>query len=160
MLNFQPTLEKYGNDFVSKLKKFHIEAGQKASGETLKEFGYEATPTKLVVYGADHVEYLDRGRGAGGVPPSNVIYQWSIDKGISFESEARRRSFAYLVCRKIAESGSFQYRTGHTFNGFVKPVSSVFSDEEMQKMTTEIAKQFMEEEKLEINKIFKQWQSK
>jgi hypothetical protein len=160
MLNFQTILNKYGNSFVKKLKEYHIKAGQKASGQTLNEFQFEAIDTTLKVFGADHVEYLDRGRGAGGVAPSSVIYKWSIDKGINFESESKRRSFAFLVARKIAEQGTLQHRTGKTYAGFSKPVSSVFSEEEMKKLTNEISTQMLENSKLEINKIFEKWQSK
>lgn len=40
------------------------------------------------------------------------IYDWSIAKGISFESDSKRRSFAYLLRRKILFEGTKMYRSG------------------------------------------------
>lgn len=166
---FVEILNKYGNTFVSKLKEAHLQAGQKASGQTLSEFQYETTDTTLKVFGADHIEYLDRGRGAGGFPSplvkddykTGLIYKWSIAKGINFDSESERRSFAFVVTRKIIEEGTFQHRAkGATWDGTQNPVSRVFNKETMGELREELAKIFMENEFLQINKIFEKWQFK
>jgi len=153
-------LKKYGNIFTERLKKNHLDAGQKASGNAYAEFGFTAKENSLVVFGADYVDSLEVGRKSGTAPQQDVIYDWSISKGINFETESKRRSFAFLVARKIAESGTLLHRTGKTFSGFEKPISSVFDDKILDEMTKEIAEKFMKNEMLEINKIFEKWQSK
>lgn len=40
------------------------------------------------------------------------LYDWSIKKGISFESDSKRRSFAYLLRQKILREGTSLYRRG------------------------------------------------
>ena len=47
------------------------------------------------------------GRKAGKQPPydPDVILQWTIDKGLSFESEEDRKSFAFATSKKIGLYG-------------------------------------------------------
>ena len=45
------------------------------------------------------------GRMAGKQPPFDSILQWTFDKGLSFESEGKRRSFAFATSRKIGMYG-------------------------------------------------------
>jgi hypothetical protein len=39
-----------------------------------------------------------------------ILVQWSRDKGIGFSTESKRRSFAYLLGRKIAREGTERHR--------------------------------------------------
>jgi hypothetical protein len=39
------------------------------------------------------------------------LVQWSRDKGIGFGSERERRSFAYLLGRRIAREGTLRHRS-------------------------------------------------
>ena len=57
-------------------------------------------------------ETLETGRKAGKVPFgfTAILVQWSKDKGIGFSTESKRRSFAYLLGRKIAREGTERHR--------------------------------------------------
>lgn len=54
------------------------------------------------------MDTLEIGRGGGAVPRGfyEIIKQWSRDKGIVFDSEQQRGTFAYLTARKIAREGT------------------------------------------------------
>lgn len=51
---------------------------------------------------------LEVGRSKGDVPRgfTDILEQWSRDKGLQFASETERRSFAYLLGRRIAREGT------------------------------------------------------
>lgn len=51
---------------------------------------------------------LEVGRQGGKVPRgfTDIIEQWSIDKGLRFPEEGDRRRFSYLTARKIAREGT------------------------------------------------------
>jgi len=154
-------LEKYGDIFMDALRHRHIQAGQKASGKTLEDgFSFTNTETVLKIYGPDFVETLEDGRRSGGFPPTDAIYQWSIDKGFNFEKEYQRRGFAFVVARKIAEQGSYLFRKGVTFNGTPNPISEVFNEEALKEMTKQIEQSFIDEAKIDIHKIFEEWEYK
>lgn len=65
---------------------------------------------RLVLTGSDVAPLytLETGRGGGRVPAgfTEILSQWSRDKGLSFANESERRSFAYLLGRKIARQGT------------------------------------------------------
>ena len=86
--------------------------GVNASGRTsagMQVQRYE-TGVRLVLAGDDvaPLATLEVGRGKGGVPRgfTDIIEQWSIDKGLSFSSPRERRRFSYLTARKIASRGT------------------------------------------------------
>lgn len=56
----------------------------------------------------------ETGRRAGKIPKGfhHIIYQWSIDKGIPFDKDYKRKSFAWCVSQKIAKKGTLQHRMG------------------------------------------------
>ena len=79
----------------------------------------EVTKDSLIIWGWAYFENVER-----GIPPlfgrftltnQNVkqkIYDWSIKAGISFDSDSKRRSFAWATRRKIGFEGTRQYRSG------------------------------------------------
>lgn len=56
----------------------------------------------------------ETGRRPGSIPYNfrDIIYKWSLDKGISFKSNKDRMRFSYLTARKIMRSGTTQFRKG------------------------------------------------
>ena len=128
-------LKNFNTESVELLKKYHIEAGQKATGKTLEAFrseqsieGYSAISK---VFGAEHVGALEYGRkptasGGNGVV-YNQIYEWVKNKGVfDYKDEAERKSLAYAITRKIHQLGTYQYRNQKTYNGFTNPISKAF----------------------------------
>lgn len=56
----------------------------------------------------------ETGRLPGRIPYNfkDIIYKWSLDKGISFKSNKDRARFSYLTALKIMRTGSAQFRKG------------------------------------------------
>lgn len=86
---------------------------------------------------------LEVGRQGGKVPRgfTDIIEQWSIDKGLRFPEEGDRRRFSYLTARKIAREGTRRHK---------KPVE-VYSDavsrgtEEIKKLVAAEVTQYIHE---------------
>ena len=88
--------------------------GRRASGRTSGSMHTDISENRGILFGRMAFGTLETGRKSGKVPAGfyQIIKQWVIDKGISFDSQAERNSFAYLVSRKIAREGTQLYRTG------------------------------------------------
>jgi hypothetical protein len=90
--------------------------GVNASGRTsagMQVQRYE-NGVRLVLTGDDvaPLATLEVGRRGGKVPMgfTDIIEQWSRDKGLTFPRERDRRSFAYLTARKIARQGTQRHQ--------------------------------------------------
>ena len=85
---------------------------------------------KLIANAGDRapLETLEVGREGGKVPRgfTDILVQWSHDKGLAFNTERERRTFAYLLGRKIARSGTER----HFFheNVYTTPVDKAVED--------------------------------
>ena len=136
----------FGEQSVVLLRQYHLEAGQRASGETYESFKTEQEETgdgiRQIVYGADHVYFLEYGRGAGGFPPLDRIKLWCEQKGLfnGVEKQYQKNSIAYLVGRKIAQSGTLLNRTGRTFSGYESPIGKAFDEARVQELQDQIEK--------------------
>ncbi|WP_348723173.1 hypothetical protein [Parabacteroides goldsteinii] len=88
--------------------------GRRASGRTSGSMHTDVSENRGILFGRMTFGTLETGRKSGKVPAGfyQIIKQWVIDKGISFDSQSERNSFAYLVSRKIAREGTQLYRTG------------------------------------------------
>ncbi|KKB55321.1 hypothetical protein [Parabacteroides gordonii] len=88
--------------------------GRRASGRTSGSMHTDVSENRGILFGRMAFETLETGRKPGKVPAGfyQIIKQWVIDKGISFDSQSERNSFAYLVSRKIAREGTQLYRMG------------------------------------------------
>lgn len=88
--------------------------GRKASGRTADSMRTEITKQGGTLFGRAAFDVLETGRKPGNVPAGfyQIIRQWMIDKGFSFDSLLERNSFAYLVSRKIAKEGTALFRSG------------------------------------------------
>ena len=89
-----------------------------ASGRTSRSFRIERYNggVRLVMGGTGEptapLETLEVGRPAGPIPSNmtDILIQWSRDKGIPFDRESQRRSFAYLLGRRIEREGTLRHK--------------------------------------------------
>ena len=87
-----------------------------ASGRTSASFRVVETEDGLQLVGGGKdtapIATLEVGRRPGNVPAgfTAILEQWSRDKGLQFETESKRKSFAYLLGRKIEREGTQRYR--------------------------------------------------
>lgn len=80
--------------------------GRNATGkskESLQVVNVTGDSGQLI--GADWIEFTFRGRGPGKMPPLNQIIDWCVAKGLP-------RSMAWIIGKRIAESGTKLYREG------------------------------------------------
>lgn len=135
-------INAWAKEIVEELKRLHIDAGQVASGETLKQFGFRVEQgsgeIKLYIEGAEHVEYLDRGRGTGKQTPTDDLIDWIKAKGLkskwNLSTQSKLKSAAFAIARKHSIEGSYQHRTGKTYKGASKPISNAFQDEKINRL--------------------------
>ena len=83
-----------------------------ASGKLAKSIRYEVKPNNLKVYALNYFYYVENGRKGGKRPPRSVIRQWIIDKGIKPQGKISIDSLAFLIQRKIGESGTTAFQQG------------------------------------------------
>lgn len=88
--------------------------GQTASGRTARSLEVVDENDSIALYGRKAFGTMETGRKGGRVPRnfSDILYQWSLDKGIAFYDERERRSFAYLLAKKIQKEGTELFREG------------------------------------------------
>lgn len=91
--------------------------GVNATGNTSKSFRVERYHggVRLVMGGTDYktapLPTLEVGHPGGTVPRgfTDILTEWSRAKGIPFERERDRRSFAYLLGRRIQREGTLRH---------------------------------------------------
>lgn len=89
--------------------------GINASGRTSASIKVrvESDAVQLVAGGENAAPFatVEVGRAGGKVPAgfTAILEQWSRDKGLQFDSDSRRKSFAYLLGRKIAREGTARH---------------------------------------------------
>lgn len=104
-------------------------SGRRASGRTSESMRTDVSEDRGVLFGRMAFGTLETGRKPGKVPVGfyQIIKQWVIDKGISFDSQSERNSFAYLVSRKIAREGTQLYRRGADIDVYTAEVPETIS---------------------------------
>lgn len=88
--------------------------GQTASGRSERSLIVEDEGDSIVLYGRKAFGTLETGRRGGAVPRNftAILYQWSMDKRISFGSERERWSFAYALGKRIQKEGTLLHKLG------------------------------------------------
>ena len=86
--------------------------GQRASGRTQESLEVVSDGDSVALLGRKAFGTMETGRRGGRVPRNfeDILYQWSIDKGITFDSDRERSSFAYLLAKKIQKEGTQLFR--------------------------------------------------
>ena len=89
--------------------------GQRASGKTQASLEVVDDGDAIALLGRKAFGTLER-----GVPPlgdkirlrsfAGILYRWAHDKGIAFEDDRERWSFAFAVAKKIKKDGSLLFR--------------------------------------------------
>ena len=98
------SFEEFIEDFAREMN----ERGKVASGKVEESFVIESNDSGLILTNtAMPVSILQNGREPGKIPYDfiSILERWSIDKGIQFDNPGDRRSFAYLLSKRIKEQG-------------------------------------------------------
>lgn len=98
------SFEEFIEDFAREMN----ERGKVASGKVEESFVIESNDSGLILTNtAMPVSILQNGREPGKGPYDfiSILEKWSFDKGIQFDKPEDRRSFAYLLSKRIKEQG-------------------------------------------------------
>lgn len=101
-------LEKLKQDIQAEMQSQRINAsGRTSASLQVVEDDYTISLIKTAGDNAP-LKTLEIGRPAGNVPHNftDILYKWSLDKGINVED---RRSFAYLLGRRIKKKGTLRH---------------------------------------------------
>lgn len=124
--------------------------GINATGNTSASFRVERYDggVRLVMGGTEEktapLATIEVGRPGGPVPKgfTQILYEWSIAKGIPFEKESRRRSFAYLLGRRIQREGTLRHmKPVDVYTSIVLDVADRVKADAVKSITTAIHQQ-------------------
>lgn len=117
------------------LIKAYDAKGMRASGKFAETLEVKVKGLTAQLWGEDYSQQLETGRKSGRFPPIDAIEQWIKDKGIAnrIQGQISISSLAFLIARKIAQKG--WKREQH---GGVELISSVVTDERIQKIIDEV----------------------
>lgn len=128
-------LSKEFNLLKDDLIKAYDAKGMRASGKFAESLEVRVQGLTAQLWGEDYAQQLETGRKSGRFPPISAIEQWIKDKGIAnrIEGQISISSLAFLIARKIAQSGWKREEYGG-----VELISSVVTDERIQKIIDEV----------------------
>lgn len=141
-----------------KLIAKYQELGLVASGRYADELEATTQPNKLIMYGANHSQFMENGRNSGRFPPTRVIEDWiETKKGLPAIFKEKKKIYAFLIARKIAKEG---IKVPNEFNKG-KVISTVVEDflaNDVADLLLELGDVFLARIKVDILKIFKELQ--
>lgn len=99
-----------GGEMLQKIRKRHIDAGQKATGKTIGSFHITPTGQGFQLVGWKYAGTYEEGRKPGSMPPPAALIEWARAKGITFDSDADAKRWAFALALKIKREGTKRYR--------------------------------------------------
>lgn len=152
-MNSQQVLSKEFEALKSDLISAYDTKGMRASGKFAEGLEVETEINRAVLWSYDYAQQLETGRQSGKQPPSDVIEQWIIDKGIDTQIEGNITisSLAFLIARKIGREG--WDREGY---GGVELISEIVTEQRIQKILDEVGDARLIEYTSEIITLVKQ----
>lgn len=138
------SLTELRDDIISQTSN----AGQVASGRTIRSLVIEDTEGGGVLKGRKYIDTLETGRKDGKVPKSfnEIIKQWILDKGIPFDPVPYKRipslkwhpkytpeerglmSISGAIAHKIATEGTTLHKSGGRKDIITYPKNKIISD--------------------------------
>ena len=109
--------------------------GMRSSGKWADSLEVIAGEDTVKLIGEEYSQQLETGRQPGKFPPIADIKKWIIDKGV-FATALQTislSSLAFLIARKIAKNGWKRERFGG-----IELISSIVTDERIQKIIDEV----------------------
>lgn len=155
-MNEEEIYKQYLEILKAKLVLKYDELGLRASGDYESELEYEIAKNKLIMYGAFHSTFMESGRRPGGFPPIQAIENWiEIKPGLPSIFVEKKRQFAFLIARKIAQQGI----TVPNENNKGQVISSVVDDflaNDIFDMIEELGQIYLARIESDVLQIFKQ----
>lgn len=152
--------EELYNEYLERLRLKIIakynELGLRASGRFEQELETEVKGNKMILWGAFHSIFMEKGRGSGGFPPRQAIEEWIENKkGLPMVFKEKKTQFAYIIARKIAERGITvpnEFNKGEVVSAVVED----FLAKDLQEMLDKLGIIFLKRMRTDIVGILKQ----
>jgi hypothetical protein len=136
---------RYMDRFKKALIENYDKLGLRASGEFADSLEYNIQKNKLVMLGALHSIFMEKGRGPGGFPPLKTIEEWiETKRGLPAIFLEKKKQFAYLIARKIANEG-IDVPNEHNAGNVISDVVTLFLGEYLYELFDEIGEEYMRE---------------
>ncbi len=137
MLEMKDLIAKFFNEISKDIKAEALAQGRTASGRTAQSLEIEADNRTGILSGFTSALTWETGRKSGKTPGGfqKIIEQWMSDKGLfQAETDSKKRSIAFLIARKIRESGTLLHRQG----GQSGVLSNIITDERISVFESEV----------------------
>jgi hypothetical protein len=141
----QEIYTKYLERFKQALIDNYDKLGLRASGKFAEGLEYQIQNNKLVMLGALHSIFMEKGRGPGGFPPLKSIEEWiETKRGLPAIFLEKKKQFAYIIARKIAKEG-IKVPNENNAGNVVSDVVTLFLGEYIYQLFDEIGEEYMRE---------------
>ncbi len=147
--------KKYLEELKTKLIEEYKNLGLKASGEYERGLEYEVEDNVLRVVAPYHSWFMEHGREPSKkFPPRKAIESWiEVKEGLPPIFKEKKKQFAYLIARKIAEEG---IKVPNRFNKgeVISKIVNEFLGKTVHEMLEEIGYAYLRKIKSDILKEF------
>jgi hypothetical protein len=110
------TFESFAQSVIDDIRSDMVDNNAVATGRTIRSLRYEATNTRLTIYGGeaftptDRLTYVETGRGPTKQSQGGVLYprilEWVKAKGIRPEGKQTVEQLARAITKKIHQRGT------------------------------------------------------
>ncbi len=148
--------KKYLEELKTQLIEEYKNLGLKASGEYERGLEYEIEDNVLRMVAPYHSWFMEHGRHSSQkFPPRKAIEDWiEVKEGLPPVFREKKKQFAYLIARKIAEEG---IRVPNSFNKgeVISKIVNEFLGKTVYRMIDELGIVYLRKIKSDILREFK-----
>lgn len=145
---------KYLERLRVKLIQKYEELGLRASGKYQEQLEPEVSGSKMIMWGAKHAWFMERGRGKGFVH-RKIIENWiEVKRGLPSVFYEKKKQIAFLIARKITAEGITvpnQFNKGKV----IESVVNDFLGNDIYEMLEELGEIYRAQIVSEVVEIFK-----
>lgn len=107
--NIRFQLEKIGEEYIAALIRRLVSLDKVATGTLIDSLDYDVVETAdkviLEIISVDYLQWVDKGRLPGSMPPVDAIERWVRVKGITAYDGKSDRQLAWAIAKKIERDG-------------------------------------------------------
>lgn len=148
--NLQIALKSFSNRIEDKIKMQLRVDDTYATGDLHRSVKANPTQDSIMVYALDYLDFVDRGRKPGRLPPIKEILRWAQAKGIRPRNYDNSKSYrknmktmAYFISRAIADNGTIK-RFGYKGSGILDFVIETLRPEMTEQFKEAVARDIAE----------------
>ncbi len=134
-------IKEFLNEIKGELIDYMDTNDRNATGKSKKSIQIaNITITSGQIIGADHIQYVFKGRAPGKMPPLFAIIEWCSARGLP-------RAVAWIIAKRISENGTKLYRQGRNV------LNEIITEEKIQDFINKLTAVYTAEIKTEIETL-------